>query len=126
MPTLNYSQLSRDEHGIRDAKIIIIDEISNVSPYVLARLNQVCQNATGNTTQPFGGIRLLFVGDLCQKPPVFGVSLAQGVLQVHRDEQLRNLQIQRAASLTDHNSQEQQTMVIPGQKRLLRNIISDC
>jgi hypothetical protein len=82
---------------------------------VLARLIQVGQNVTGSTTQPFGGIHLLFMGDLCQKPPAFGTSLAQAVLQVHRHEQIRDLEIKRA-SVASNQAQPQQRIGIARRK----------
>ena len=59
-----------EEYGYKDAKLIIIDEASNIVSHVYARLNQICQEATGNNDTFFGGIPILIVGDFHQKGPV--------------------------------------------------------
>jgi hypothetical protein len=64
------------------------------------------------------------VGDLCQKPPAFGTSLAQAVLQVHRHEQLRDLEIKRA-SVASNQAHPQQRIGIVRRKRLQSKRISD-
>ena len=88
LPEFTSAEFGANFDRIRAAKIIVIDEISNVSPYVLACLQQVCQCATGNYNMCFGGIHLLLVGDLCQKNPVFGLPLARAVLQVRQHQRL--------------------------------------
>ena len=68
----------------RYVKLIILDEISNVAPYVLAHIDYYFQRLTGNFSQPFGGIRVLLVGDLNQLGPVRqGVGLARAVMEMH-------------------------------------------
>jgi hypothetical protein len=63
-------KLLAEEYGHKLAKLIIVDEVSNVMSFAYARLDQVCKIATGNHNQYFGGIPILLVGDFNQKGPV--------------------------------------------------------
>lgn len=51
--------------------ILIIDEISMVSAKMLSIVNKITMQARGNT-KPFGGIKLVVVGDFFQLPPIKG------------------------------------------------------
>ena len=48
---------------------LLIDEISMVGCSMLLQISEALNEAKGNT-QPFGGINIIFAGDLCQLPPV--------------------------------------------------------
>lgn len=48
---------------------LIVDEISMVSPNIIDVMSKILAQARGNTL-PFGGVSVLFVGDLFQLPPV--------------------------------------------------------
>lgn len=48
---------------------IVFDEISMVRADTLEMINKICQIAR-NDTNPFGGIKVIFVGDLFQLPPI--------------------------------------------------------
>ncbi len=52
-------------------EILIIDEISMVSSRMLNVLNKIAIEARGDTA-PFGGIKLVVVGDFFQLPPIKG------------------------------------------------------
>ena len=71
LPMLTGQYLTHMRRGWKKTKFLIIDEISMVSYEVLmdidARLRQI-----KNVQKPFGGINILFFGDLCQLPPVHG------------------------------------------------------
>jgi len=54
---------------VRRAKILIIDEISMLSPETLEMVNAVCREVKG-VDEPFGGLQVVFVGDFFQLPPV--------------------------------------------------------
>lgn len=51
--------------------VLIIDEISMVSAKLLNVVSKLAMTARGNTT-PFGGIKIVVVGDFFQLPPVKG------------------------------------------------------
>ena len=55
---------------IRRMEVLIIDEISMVRSDILDMAHQVLQGYKSNYTQPFGGMQLIFVGDVLQLPPV--------------------------------------------------------
>ena len=76
-----------DDVRIQEVDLIIIDEISNIAPWHLARLNAVCQQTRNNYTADFGGIPVLMVGDLNQLPPVrAGKSLTQAALAIAKHD----------------------------------------
>jgi len=52
-------------------EVLIIDEISMVSAKLLSVISRLAMIARGNTT-PFGGIKVIAVGDFFQLPPVNG------------------------------------------------------
>ena len=47
---------------LEDVKVIILDEISMVSPRLLYRLHETLQKAMNNFTEPFGGLAILALG----------------------------------------------------------------
>ena len=54
---------------LRKINVIIIEEVSMVSPYLLDYINQMfCE--LHNSALPFGGIMVLIIGDLAQLPPI--------------------------------------------------------
>ena len=78
--TLSQMEQLKSSYDFENAKLIIIDEISNVAPHVLARLDDICRQVTQRDIM-FGGIPILMVGDLHQKSPVFGKSMPKALLQ---------------------------------------------
>ncbi len=56
---------------ICETEILIIDEISMVSAKMFSIINKIAMEARGNT-KPFGGIKLVVVGDFFQLPPIKG------------------------------------------------------
>lgn len=56
-----------------DMHILIVDEISMVRADVIDGMNSFLQKARGNR-KPFGGIQVIFLGDLFQLPPVINSS----------------------------------------------------
>lgn len=55
---------------IRSLELIIIDEVSMVRADVIDAMDKLLRAYTGRNTLPFGGIQMLFVGDLYQLEPV--------------------------------------------------------
>lgn len=55
---------------INELELIIIDEISMVRPDTLDAIDTLLQHHRNKYGQPFGGVQMLFIGDLLQLPPV--------------------------------------------------------
>lgn len=55
--------------GISNKKIIVIDEVSMVRADLMEMMHKILSKALGNNL-PFGGIKMILVGDLLQLPPV--------------------------------------------------------
>ncbi len=51
-------------------ELLVIDEISMVRADVLDAIDVVLQHFRNNFLEPFGGVQVLFIGDLLQLPPV--------------------------------------------------------
>ncbi|MFA5937031.1 MAG: PIF1 family DEAD/DEAH box helicase [Candidatus Paceibacterota bacterium] len=54
---------------VRRTRILIIDEISMLSPRMLDMVDMVCREIKQNS-ESFGGIQVIFVGDFFQLPPI--------------------------------------------------------
>jgi ATP-dependent DNA helicase PIF1 len=54
---------------IRRARVLVIDEISMLSPETLTMIDMVCREVLGSP-DPFGGLQVIFVGDFFQLPPI--------------------------------------------------------
>jgi ATP-dependent exoDNAse (exonuclease V) alpha subunit len=54
---------------IQDLDLLIVDEVSMISSTLVDAMNIALRQAK-NSNQPFGGIPVLFVGDLFQLPPI--------------------------------------------------------
>ncbi|MFA6098050.1 MAG: PIF1 family ATP-dependent DNA helicase [Patescibacteria group bacterium] len=66
------NHLKKKKHlnsSIRQAKVLIIDEISMLNAKRLDLVNAICQ-AFRQDARPFGGIQVIFCGDFFQLPPV--------------------------------------------------------
>ena len=57
------------ESKLRGVRTIIIDEISMVRADTFEMMNVICQK-TLRSSEPFGGIKVIMVGDLFQLPPI--------------------------------------------------------
>ncbi len=55
---------------IRELELIIIDEVSMVRPDMIDFIDRILRAVKGNRREPFGGVQLLFVGDIFQLEPV--------------------------------------------------------
>ena len=55
---------------IRELELLIIDEISMVRCDVLDAIDQVLRLVRSEHRKPFGGVQLLYIGDMYQLPPV--------------------------------------------------------
>lgn len=62
----------RDEHirnKLQDINTIVIDEISMVRADTIEMIHRICSVALENDS-PFGGLNVIFVGDMFQLPPI--------------------------------------------------------
>lgn len=62
-------KVGRKMAQIKNAKVVIIDEVSMMHPDFVDHIDNVFKTVFGNKN-PFGGIRFVFVGDFMQLPPV--------------------------------------------------------
>lgn len=53
-----------------DTNLLIIDEISMMTPELLEKLDLVARRIRKRPDLPFGGLQVVFAGDFCQLPPV--------------------------------------------------------
>ncbi|GHU30265.1 hypothetical protein FACS1894172_03180 [Spirochaetia bacterium] len=60
----------RKVEQIKNAKILLIDEISMLRCEILDIVDAKLRIITGEINKPFGGLRLIFIGDLFQMEPV--------------------------------------------------------
>lgn len=63
------AQNERVVRRVRDARILIIDEVSMLSAKTLAMAEAVCREIRQKSV-PFGGLQVVLVGDFFQLPPV--------------------------------------------------------
>ncbi|MEK7580457.1 MAG: AAA family ATPase [Patescibacteria group bacterium] len=57
------------EKRVRRAKVLIIDEVSMLSPETFSMVDAVCREIKKNS-EPFGDMQVILVGDFFQLPPV--------------------------------------------------------
>jgi ATP-dependent exoDNAse (exonuclease V) alpha subunit len=55
---------------IRNADILIIDEVSMLHPTTFEAADAVCKKVRKNNKEPFGGLQVVLCGDFFQLPPV--------------------------------------------------------
>lgn len=65
---LRFNSTKRDL--IRELDLLIIDEISMVRADVMDAVDAVLRSVRRRLHEPFGGVQLLFIGDMFQLPPV--------------------------------------------------------
>jgi hypothetical protein len=60
---------------IRNMELLVIDEVSMLRADLLDAMDYMMQTVRKNTN-PFGGVQVLFIGDLLQLPPVIEMRMA--------------------------------------------------
>ena len=78
---LTTNQLKQAHEWMDGTELIIIDEISNVTPWVLSQFSFVFQQVRNDFDNHFGGVPAILCGDLYQLNPVEGTSLCQAMLK---------------------------------------------
>lgn len=68
--SLSFESLQLYRNAFANIKAIIVDEVSMVGADVLNTIHTRLQSITGNFDDPFGGMNIIFCGDLRQLPPV--------------------------------------------------------
>jgi len=68
MANLRLNQQRREV--LQNLELLIIDEISMVRADVLDAIDNVLRHVRNRRRQPFGGVQVLYIGDLYQLPPV--------------------------------------------------------
>lgn len=67
---LSFEALQLYRNAFANVRAIIIDEVSMIGADVLNTIHSRLQEITGNYDDPFGGMMIVFCGDLRQLPPV--------------------------------------------------------
>lgn len=68
---LSRQRLDTDKRTVmQELQLLIIDEISMVRADTLDMIDMVLRHVRNRPDQPFGGVQVLFIGDLYQLPPV--------------------------------------------------------
>lgn len=57
---------------LQELELLIIDEVSMLRSDMLDAMNIILQSIRNNRREPFGGVQILYIGDLYQLPPVVG------------------------------------------------------
>jgi ATP-dependent DNA helicase PIF1 len=65
---------------VKDAHVLVIDEISMLAGKTLNAVNLACRTIRENN-MPFGGLQMILVGDFFQLPPIIRRELAEGLSQ---------------------------------------------
>ena len=65
----NFSSMMKKFEDISQADLIVIDEVSMMSPDLLNQIDEIFRKMF-RSNKPFGGMRFVFVGDFLQLPPV--------------------------------------------------------
>lgn len=68
---LRHQRMSKDKQRVlRELELLIIDEVSMVRADLLDAIDTVLRSVRRAHNRPFGGVQVLFIGDLLQLPPV--------------------------------------------------------
>ena len=62
---------------VKHIHTLIIDEVSMLRADVFDTIDHLCKKAKNKSDEPFGGIRVILVGDLYQLPPIYKLETQQ-------------------------------------------------
>lgn len=72
-----YARLAQDNKPwidrIRRATVIIVDEVSMISAYMMVAMNIALCQLRGICYEPWGGLQVVFVGDFLQIAPIYNI-----------------------------------------------------
>ena len=66
----NLQMNNKKREMLRAMELLIIDEVSMLRADLLDAIDTVLRNVRRRKDRPFGGVQILFIGDLLQLPPV--------------------------------------------------------
>lgn len=66
----HFNMVNAKRQTLRALELLIIDEVSMLRADILDAIDTVLKNIRGDFMSPFGGVQVLFIGDLMQLPPV--------------------------------------------------------
>ncbi len=70
-PLLSRIHYSKDKLNLLSRmELLVIDEASMVASYIVDAIDVILRFVKRNSYEPFGGVQILFIGDLNQLPPV--------------------------------------------------------
>lgn len=70
---------------LRELELLIIDEVSMLRADLLDAIDVILRVVRRNKSQPFGGVQVLFIGDLFQLPPVVKQEEWEYLKEYYRD-----------------------------------------
>jgi DNA-binding NarL/FixJ family response regulator len=68
---------------LRELELLVIDEVSMVRADMLDAIDAILRNFRRQPLLPFGGVQVLYIGDLFQLPPVVNNEEWEGILKQH-------------------------------------------
>ena len=77
---------SKTRRRIRQTNVLIIDEISMIHGEFLDKVNEVCKRVRYNDKEAFGGIQVIFCGDMAQLPPVSQKRVEYDILGINESQ----------------------------------------
>ncbi|CAJ1954286.1 unnamed protein product [Cylindrotheca closterium] len=75
-----------EKQNVQDLRLIIINEVSNVTASKLGKLSRLFSEVLQSPDQFFGGILVLLVGDFNQKEPVGGILATTSLIKKVKNE----------------------------------------
>ena len=67
---VDIARVRRDAPALMEADALVVDEVSMVSSDLLDSMDRVLRRVRDKPYEPFGGLQMIFFGDLYQLPPV--------------------------------------------------------
>ncbi|KAE8219249.1 hypothetical protein CF319_g7030 [Tilletia indica] len=77
------------QEKFRSIRWMFFDEVSMTSCETMCDIDQAMRMGTQKLDEPFGGINVIFAGDLCQLPPILASPLYKTSSSPHRSAEIR-------------------------------------